>query len=152
MSTRKIVVLMQDPLAIKIILFDHPPRKLESLRAVSISYPYFLPATGEAGHLSVSVEVPGCDRTRTNPHCLVRNDNSVHTYTAGTNFTNAFLFGNFPEKWDESETVRLIPPIEIAPQLNVSLGYTAIDGGGRVFLPVIPVSDVCIELEIVGQW
>ena len=82
----------------------------------------------------------------------MRNDISVHTYAAGTNFTNAFLFGNFPEKWDESETVRLIPPIEIAPQINVSIGYTATDGGGRVFLPVIPISDVCVELEIVGQW
>jgi len=66
----------------------------------------------------------------------VRNDNSVHTYTAGTNFTNAFLFGNFPEKWDESKTVRFIHPIEIAPQLNVSLGYTATDGGERVFCPL----------------
>ena len=102
MSTRKIVVLLQDPLTVKTVMLDHPPRKLESLRVVSISCPYFLPATGEAGHLSVSVEVPGCDRSRTHPHCLVRNDNSVHTYTAGTNFTNAFLFGNFPEKWDES--------------------------------------------------
>ena len=64
----------------------------------------------------------------------------------------SFLFGNFPEKWDETETVRLIPPIEIAPQINVSLGYTATDGSTRAFLPVIPISDVCIELEIRGQW
>ena len=95
---RKITVLLQDPVAVKTVQFDHPPRKLESLRVVSLSYPYFLPATGEAGHLSVSVDIPGCDRTRTNPHCLVRNDNSVHSFAAGTHFTNAFLFGNFPER------------------------------------------------------
>ena len=152
MTTRKITVLMQDPEAVKTIMFDHPPRKLESLRVVSISYPYFLPATGEAGHLCVSVDVPGCDRARTNPHCLVRNDNSVGMFTASTNFTNAYLFGNFSEKWDDSETVRLLPPIEIAPQLNVSTAYTATDGGARTFLPVIPNSDICVELEIRGQW
>ena len=149
---RKITVLLQDPLVTKTVLFDHPPRKLESLRVVSISYPYFLPATGEAGHLSVSVDVPGCDRARTNPHCLVNNDDSVHMFTASTNFTNAFLFGTFPEKWDDSETVRLIPPIEVAPRIDVRIFYIPTDGSSRVFLPVIPNSDVCVELEIRGQW
>ena len=69
--TREFRVLLSDPEATKVLSFTHPPRGVHSVIVRSVTYPYYLPATGEAGELLISCEIPGTPRALTCPHTLI---------------------------------------------------------------------------------
>ena len=122
--------MLNDPQAIKIINFTHPPRQVRSVKITRIHYPYSLTSAGESGELFITLDTGvGCNRLT--PHALL-GDVGSRAYTASTNFINAYLVGVFPHRWETEEAIVLNPTIAIMPQLRVSMTYVGVDGGSRV--------------------
>ena len=148
--TREFRVLLSDPEATKVLSFTHPPRGVHSIIVRSVTYPYYLPATGEAGELLVSCEIPGTPRALTCPHTLITDAGETFNYTSCCGFTNGFLFATFNYLWEHVPSLQIGYPA-IMPHLYIDIRYKPTDGSARTFLPVIPNSFVTVELEVTAD-
>ena len=153
MPHRRLVVLITDPTATKIITFTHPPRFIRSVHVAEVHYPYTLPAAGESGEMSVSLEIAGSSGGRTTPHSLIKADGSIQSFTAGCNFTNAFAVGVFSRLWETPEAVLLNPLMANMPQLSINLRYTPVDGTVRTYVPVTASTAITAVLVLdADEW
>ena len=148
MPVRRLVVLLTDPTATKIISFTHPPHTIRSVHVAEMHYPYTMAAAGESGEMTIGLEIAGSSRGLTAPHSIIRADGSIQSFTASCNFTNAFTVGVFSHVWEAVETVQLENPVPIMPQLSISLQYTPVDGTSRVYAPVTVGNYITVELVI----
>ena len=146
MVTREFRILLSDPQATKVLSFVHPPRGVRSVVVRNIVYPYYLPATGESGELLVKCRIPGLPEVLTSPHILVTDDGAIN-YTSACSFTNGFLFATFSHTWEHIQSLKIEHP-GLMTQLQIDIQYVATDGGGRVFLPIIPNCQITVEIEV----
>ncbi len=149
MTTRKINVLLAEPVSVKSLQFIHPPANVRTKLVSMVNYP-FTGSVGITGIVTISLSCTGHSRAALAPHSVINTDNSISSCTAQFPITLASTTGVHTQVWDVADTLALVPVIDNMASLDVQIRYIPIDGTSQpALLNTHPIS---IVLDITADW